>query len=126
MADTDTVRKLQLKPGSRLLVMGDPGDYAERLAAAGDLALVDGGPADAGLLFAPDRAAFRADAPALVAAVPRPGLVWVAYRKVPKSDLNRNGVLELASEFGWTPVTQIAIDDTWSGMRIRPLDEVGR
>jgi hypothetical protein len=27
---------------------------------------------------------------------------------------------------GWSPVTQIAIDDTWSALRFRPSGDVGR
>jgi hypothetical protein len=29
-------------------------------------------------------------------------------------------------EIGWRPVRQVALDEVWSAMRLRPADEVGR
>jgi thiamine transporter ThiT len=43
-----------------------------------------------------------------------------------KSDINRNVVWEIAEIVGMQCVTQIAIDETWSAMRCRPKERVGK
>ncbi len=130
MTDGGLARKLLLRPGMRLLVTGDPGGYTAAIAGAEPGLSVGSAPPpggyDAGLLFAADRAAFQAEIGRLIEAVVPHGPVWVAYRKQPKSDLNRNGVLELTKPFDWRPVTQVAIDERWSAMRLRPIADVGR
>lgn len=126
----ENVRKLLLKPGMRLLVAADPGGYAEAIRAGGSGLDVHvdaaAGPFDAVLLFAPNRAALQSGLTPAIEAVRPGGLVWVAYRKQPKSDLNRNGVVDVTRTIEWTPVTQIALDERWSAMRIRSIADVGR
>lgn len=54
---------------------------------------------------------------------------WVAYPKLSgaiKSDLKREVLFDIVSDHGLRPVRQISIDQTWSGMRIRPIEAVGK
>jgi len=54
---------------------------------------------------------------------------WIAYPKQSskvKSDINRDSLWELAQAFGIETVTAISIDETWSALRFRPFDRVGR
>ena len=56
-------------------------------------------------------------------------LLWFCYPKVGgmiKSDLNRNEIWKIVDQIGMKCVTQIAIDETWSALRIRPKDKVGK
>ncbi len=56
------------------------------------------------------------------------GVLWFAYPKGTsgiKTDINRDTMRVAAEEFGITTVAAISIDDTWSGLRFRPLDNVG-
>ena len=56
-------------------------------------------------------------------------LFWICYPKKGgkiKSDINRNVVWEIAEIVGMQCVTQIAIDETWSAMRCRPKERVGK
>jgi hypothetical protein len=52
------------------------------------------------------------------------GVFWVAYPKGGKSDLSRNELWTLLEPYLWRPVSQIAIDDTWSALRFRPAADV--
>ena len=54
---------------------------------------------------------------------------WIAYPKATskiKTDINRDILRVTAEGFGITTVTAISIDDTWSALRFRPIDRVGK
>ncbi|HLH05653.1 MAG TPA: hypothetical protein VKW78_00300 [Terriglobales bacterium] len=40
------------------------------------------------------------------------------------SDLSRDVVAEAMEGMGWRPVSLIAIDEVWSALRFRPLQDV--
>ena len=45
--------------------------------------------------------------------------------RVSKTDLSRQVVWDSLTGTGWEPVTQVAVDETWSALRIRPTEKVG-
>lgn len=56
-------------------------------------------------------------------------VLWFAYPKGTskvKTDINRDTIRVTSEGFGITTVTAISIDDTWSGLRFRPVDKVGK
>ena len=56
-------------------------------------------------------------------------VLWFAYPKGTskiKTDINRDTIRITGEEFGITTVTAISIDDTWSALRFRPVDRVGK
>jgi len=56
-------------------------------------------------------------------------ILWFAYQKGTskiKTDLNRDLIRETAEQYGIKTVTAISIDDTWSALRFRPLENVGK
>ena len=56
-------------------------------------------------------------------------VLWFAYPKGTskiKTDINRDIIRVTGEEFGITTVTAISIDDTWSALRFRPIDKVGK
>jgi hypothetical protein len=56
-------------------------------------------------------------------------VLWFAYPKgtsKTKTDINRDTIRVTGEEFGITTVTAISIDDTWSALRFRPIDKVGK
>ncbi len=56
-------------------------------------------------------------------------VLWFAYPKGTskiKTDINRDTLRVTGEEFGITTVTAISIDETWSALRFRPLDRVGK
>ena len=56
-------------------------------------------------------------------------VLWFAYPKGTskvKTDINRDTIRMTGEEFNITTVTAISIDDTWSALRFRPIDKVGK
>ena len=56
-------------------------------------------------------------------------VLWFAYPKGTskvKTDINRDTIRITGEEFGIRTVTAISIDDTWSALRFRPIDKVGK
>ncbi|MEN0083937.1 MAG: hypothetical protein AAGC66_04135 [Leifsonia sp.] len=49
--------------------------------------------------------------------------VWVVYPKGGRADVNRDVVAGEARAHGWRGVSNIAVDETWSAVRVRPLKD---
>jgi hypothetical protein len=50
-----------------------------------------------------------------------PTAFWVAYPKANRTDINRDTLWPILAEYGMRPIGQVAIDETWSALRFRPL-----
>lgn len=108
-------QKLQIKPGQTIAVIDCPTalvlnvqpDSAER--------------ADALLVFVKDQSELDARVKALSAAAERSALVWLAYPKAKLlgTDLNRDLIREYVLKHHLDTVRQVAIDDTWSALRLK-------
>jgi hypothetical protein len=56
-------------------------------------------------------------------------VLWFAYPKGTskiKTDINRDIIRVTGEAYGITTVTAISIDDTWSALRFRPIEKVGK
>lgn len=56
-------------------------------------------------------------------------VLWFAYPKGTskvKTDIHRDTIRVTGEEYGITTVTAVSIDDTWSALRFRPIDRVGK
>lgn len=56
-------------------------------------------------------------------------ILWFAYPKGTskiKTDINRDILRMTGESFGITTVMAISIDETWSALRFRPIDKVGK
>ncbi|TCO45688.1 DUF3052 family protein [Kribbella antiqua] len=73
------------------------------------------------LAFCPDRDRLEKRLPALLQKAATAGMVWIAWPKrssgVP-TDLDENGIRELALPLGVVDVKVCAIDATWSGLKL--------
>jgi hypothetical protein len=119
-------KKLGIKPGMRVLVRDAPAGFAiDELPAGAEL--VSDGPAEIALLFVDSqRAIDEAALPAFGKLKPG-GSFWVAYPKKSsgiKTDINRDTGWATLYRAGIEPVSQIAIDDTWSALRFRPHADI--
>lgn len=71
-------------------------------------------------------------APRLAEALPlyrRGGRLWFAYPKKTgaiRTDITRDHGWEPLAKAGLLPVTQVAIDETWSALRFRYRDEIAK
>lgn len=128
--DEALVKKLQLKPGMRVMVLNAPEGYLDRLMPLpGDAALVDAGPADWVQVFVQNKAEADALAPVGIEAVRREGVLWLCYPKggaKSGTDINRDRGWEAVYASGWGPVASAAIDDRWTALRWRPEADVQR
>ena len=130
MTDSVLLKKLQMKPGLRALFLNAPQGYVESLSPLPDgVALVDGPPNTLDLvqLFVRDRAELAIFAPVALAAIKRDGVFWISYPKKSSgvvSDLTRDAGWAPITAASLRPVTQIAVDETWSALRWRPIELV--
>jgi hypothetical protein len=83
------------------------------------------GPAKAttALVFAESADAVRDILTAYRADLAAPTTFWVAYPKGGKANINRDTLWPIVAEYGLRPNGQVAMDDTWSALRFRPLKD---
>lgn len=48
---------------------------------------------------------------------------WVAYPKANRADINRDSLWPILADYGFRPISQVAIDDVWSALRFRVLND---
>jgi hypothetical protein len=115
--------KLGIRPEHRLLLdNAAEGFTIEGLPAGTTLARRPGRtPYDVIVMFCPDRRRLTGRLPVLLARTTTAGMIWVAWPKrssgVP-TDLDENGIRELALPLGVVDVKVCAIDSTWSGLKL--------
>jgi predicted SnoaL-like aldol condensation-catalyzing enzyme len=127
---SSTVKKLGLKPGMRALVIGAPSGYMDSFAPLPDRVEVSqnvGGTHEFVQFFATKKADITKSAKKLLHSAAPGALVWITYPKKTsgvESDLSREEVWAAMQGTGWRPVAQIAIDEVWSALRFRPIQDV--
>ena len=127
---TPIVKKLGLKPAMRALVLGAPSGYMNSLAPLPDGVAVSeslGSAHEFVQFFATKKSEITKSAKKLLQSAAPGALVWVTYPKKTSSvdsDLSREEVWAAMEGTGWRPVSQIAIDDVWSALRFRPIQDV--
>jgi hypothetical protein len=132
MPDTHVAKKLQIKPGSRVLALHAPPGYREALGPlpeGAELAESPGGSFDVVHLFVGGQADLRRDAAAAIGAVRPGGVLWISYPKRSSkvdTDLTRDAGWEPVGQAGWQAVSQISVDPVWSALRFRPIPEGAR
>jgi len=117
----DLAGKLQLRPGQSVTIVNEPADIALDLGGEHPVA-GNSGEADAVIVFATNRAELERLRDQFVPPAARDALTWVAYPKASKlgTDLNRDVLAELVKREDVRPVRQVALDDVWSALRLRP------
>lgn len=110
------MKKLNLKPGMKLRVLGIP----VGVKLVGVKATTSA--ADGLLVFVTNLAELERKVGPLVAAAKADRLAWLAYPKAGQlgTDLNRDIVWKHMLARGVQAVRQIAIDEVWSALRFRP------
>lgn len=75
------------------------------------------------LVFVDDAASAREILTAHQDHLASPQILWVAYPKANKADINRDSLWPILGEYGMRPTGQVAIDEKWSALRFRALQE---
>jgi hypothetical protein len=120
LSDKPVAERLQVKGERRLAVIGASATLEKAVGASksrGDLAT-----ADVVLLFTPDRAGFEAKLPGVLKKIAPAAILWVAYPKLSSKlagNLSRDIIHSLAPGYGLDTVSQIAIDEDWSALRLK-------
>lgn len=129
---SEMMQKLQLKPGMRLALLNPPQGMQAGMTETMNEVNVSGetgGQPEGVLAFVRTKEELLALAPVVFRSVKPGGLAWIAYPKggsgVP-TDLNRDKLWDALVTSGWRPVRNVAIDATWSALRFRPAELVGK
>jgi hypothetical protein len=131
MAETSLIKKLGMKPGQKILILNAPEGYIQTLGTLPENAEVQmrvEGKFDFVQVFVHNKADVDNYAVMAIQVLKSGGLLWFSYPKKSskvKTDITRDIGWEAPKSVGWRPVTQIAIDETWSALRFRPESEVG-
>jgi hypothetical protein len=121
MSTKTIAQKLQIKPEMTLW-----SSHADRVGLIGPLPenvqvvdTIDG--AASALVFADDEQSLRELLAQHGEKLSQPSVLWVAYPKGNRTDINRDTLWPILTTYGLRPNSQIAIDDTWSALRFRAL-----
>lgn len=121
---TPLARKLVIKEGQRVGVIGDPGHFADLVAPLPDGAHLVRNPRSACetfVVFTPTEARFRQVLPRVLAMLPPDGSVWISWPKKSSPlhrDMTEDTVREVALPLGVVDTKVCAVDDDWSGLRL--------
>ncbi len=132
MTATEVFKKLRLDPTKALLIVHAPPEFSSLLAGISyDTQFDEGkeGSYDFVQVFATHQSDLEKRCVEVGKAGKYDGLFWACYPKGTgkiKSDIKRETVWKALELIGLQTVTQIAIDKTWSALRARPVERVGK
>lgn len=116
--------KLKLKEDSNALILNKPG--ALELGVAYDSS-PHGNTYDFVLLFVNNSKTLHDSLPEVLNKVTQEGIIWIAYPKKSgniSTDLSRDKGWDILNKVYYRVVSQVAIDNNWSALRIKPVDAV--
>lgn len=123
MPEKTIAEKLRVKPGTTVAVVGAPAGFVPTLGLPEDVTLAEGmtASADVTLTFVDSLPKLAEELDALAILEAPAAVVWVAYPKGrPKEEINRDSIFSAVNEHGaWQTVSQVALDDTWSALRLK-------
>ena len=123
MSAKPVAERLQIKPDTTVWT-SDPAHVGLVEPLPEGVRLVDRlDQATTALVFAPDARSLRSVLSANQDELARPDILWVAYPKANRADINRDTLWPILGEFGMRPIAQVAVDEVWSALRFRPLEE---
>lgn len=132
MSITPLAKKLRIQPGQRIMVLNAPPGTLEKLGdLPEDVQLMDEPVEELDLvhLFVRNIAELDELGPTAIKLVKFDGVLWISYpkkRSKLETDISRDVGWKIMAENGLRPVTQVSIDETWSSLRFRPVEQVGK
>ncbi|MHA8050315.1 hypothetical protein V7S79_04300 [Aquirufa sp. ROCK-SH2] len=123
----DTIKKFKFKaPG---IVLNAPKNIEEEFIKMGFNTHFDVSKSSNTLVFLSNKEEFMSFLQTDLSNIEFDSVLWFAYPKGTSkinTDINRDILRVSGEEFGITTVTAIAIDETWSALRFRPIEKVGK
>ncbi|MCU0496908.1 MAG: hypothetical protein MUF87_06105 [Anaerolineae bacterium] len=128
------VQKLQLKEGYQAAVINAPEHYRVLLGVLPtgvkmSNTLESSSSLDWLQVFVRSIDDLEQNAPTTLAVIKPNTVLWFTYPKKTgkiKTDITRDIGWEILINAGWDGVTQISVDDTWSALRFRPIEQIIR
>ncbi|WP_146153554.1 hypothetical protein [Adhaeribacter arboris] len=125
-------KKLRLSPNQKILVINAPAEFSDLLTEFAYDAQFN--PKNKGLydfiaVFSTSKSEMEDVTQSVAEAGKYDCLFWTCYPKGTgkmKSDLKRDTIWNVVEQIGLRCVTQIALDETWSALRARPHEAVGK
>jgi len=113
-------QKLLIKQGYRILILNSPPDYLAKLGKTEASLFTDPAkqPFDLIQLFVSTNKELEDQLSKVKSLAKEKGLIWVTYPKG-KAEINRDTIREYASTIGFKAVSLVAIDNTWSALRLK-------
>ena len=130
MASSSLPKKMQMKVGQHALIINAPVGYLDRLdplPEGVEIVTAPGGQFDFVQIFVKNMADLHDLLPVAIQAVKANALLWIAYPKGSAKagmDVNRDSLWAAVSEYHFTGVTLVSIDEVWSCMRFKPAETV--
>ncbi len=130
--DPGILKKMRVGKTSKILIMNSPEGYLSLFASMDYDSILNpenSGKYDFVQVFGSGRLELEKQILKVKEAGKYDCLFWACYPKGGggiRSDLKRELVWECLELIGLRPVSQIALDDTWSALRGRPHAEVGK
>lgn len=132
MANSSLTKKLHIKPGQRITIINPPPGYLDELGK-----LLEGverfdklsGKFDFIHLFVKNIKELESFGPKALSALKYDGILWIFYPKKSskvETDISRDVGWATIRKNGLRPVAAVSIDDVWSALRFRPIDQVGK
>ncbi len=123
-------KKLQVKPGQKVLLLNAPGSYQLLLEPLPDnvgISSILHGQYDHVQLFVGNSSELAETLKAVNDLVLPSTIIWVMYPKKSsgiKSDLDMMSSWDEPEKYGLRPVASASIDETWTALRLKPIDQV--
>lgn len=121
-----TAEKLQIKPGTELLIGESSPEQRQLLEPLpDDVNVVNGIDRDTSgvaVMFAHNRDELDALLNNVFPKFATPKAVWIGYPKGNTSDINRDSIWKRAEESGWTLNGNVSLSAAWSAVRLKPLN----
>jgi len=119
---TPLVKKIGIKPGDRLALVGAPKGFEKELEglAAGVTIVGDRAEAEVAIVFALSAAEFEKRFAAAAKRMTTAGMIWAAWPKKAsgiETDLVESKVRDYGLAIGLVDIKVCAINDTWSGLK---------
>lgn len=123
-------KKFLIKPNSRWLLFNAPASYADSLDPLPDNVEITFN-ADCAFngiqLFVMDSAALATDLQIISPLLKDDTILWIIYPKKNsgiKTDLEMMGSWDAATKYGLRPVASAAVNEVWTALRFRPVEQV--